>query len=43
MFFQKKDKSIWVDLSKEGLDEKILLRSDGTSAYLNTTYWNNFS
>jgi len=34
VFFQKKDKSIWVDLSKEGLDEKILLRSDGTSVYI---------
>ena len=34
VFFQKKDKSIWVDLSKESLDEKILLRSDGTSVYI---------
>ena len=34
VFFQKKDKSIWVDLSKERLDEKILLRSDGTSVYI---------
>ena len=34
MFFSKKDRSIWVDLSKEGLDEKILLRSDGTSVYI---------
>ena len=34
VFFQKKDKSIWVDLSKEGLDEKIILRSDGTSVYI---------
>ncbi len=34
VFFQKKDGSIWVDLKPEGLDEKILLRSDGTSVYV---------
>ena len=33
-FIKKEDGSVWVDLSKEGLDEKILLRSDGTSVYL---------
>ncbi len=33
-FFQKEDGSIWVDLTKEGLDEKLLLRSDGTSVYM---------
>ena len=33
-FFQKEDGSIWVDLTKEGLDEKILLRSDGTAVYM---------
>jgi arginyl-tRNA synthetase len=33
-FFQKDDKSIWVDLTKNGLDEKILLRSDGTAVYM---------
>ncbi|MCD4665995.1 MAG: arginine--tRNA ligase [Bacteroidales bacterium] len=31
---QKKDNSVWVDLTNEGLDEKILLRSDGTSVYI---------
>lgn len=34
IFKQKEDSSIWADLSKEGLDEKILLRSDGTSVYM---------
>ncbi len=34
IFFKKKDGSIWVDLSKQGLDQKILLRSDGTSVYI---------
>lgn len=34
VFFQKEDKSIWVDLTAEGLDEKVLLRSDGTSVYI---------
>ncbi|MCL4126071.1 UNVERIFIED_CONTAM: hypothetical protein GTU68_064270 [Idotea baltica] len=33
-FYQKEDGSIWVDLSHEGMDEKILLRSDGTSVYI---------
>jgi arginyl-tRNA synthetase len=33
-FYQKDDGSIWVDLTKEGLDEKILLRSDGTAVYM---------
>lgn len=33
-FEQKKDKSVWVDLTDKGLDEKILLRSDGTSVYI---------
>jgi len=31
---QKEDGSIWADLTKEGLDEKLLLRSDGTSVYM---------
>ncbi len=31
---QKEDSSIWIDLTQEGLDEKILLRSDGTSVYI---------
>ncbi len=33
-FIQKDDKSIWADLRNDGLDEKILLRSDGTSVYI---------
>jgi arginyl-tRNA synthetase len=33
-FFQKDDGSIWVDLKKDGLDEKLLVRSDGTSVYM---------
>jgi arginyl-tRNA synthetase len=33
-FYQKEDKSIWVDLTDEGLDEKLLLRGDGTSVYI---------
>ena len=33
-FFRKEDGSVWVDLSPEGLDEKIVLRSDGTSVYI---------
>ena len=34
IFSKKSDGSVWVDLSEDGLDEKILLRSDGTSVYL---------
>jgi arginyl-tRNA synthetase len=34
VFYQKDDGSVWVDLSEEGLDEKLLLRSDGTSVYI---------
>ncbi len=34
IFFRKEDGSVWVDLSKEGLDQKLLLRSDGTSVYM---------
>ena len=34
LLFQKEDSSVWVDLSGEGLDEKLLLRSDGTSVYI---------
>ena len=33
-FFRKEDGSVWADLTKEGLDEKLLLRSDGTSVYM---------
>lgn len=31
---QKSDGSVWIDLAEEGMDEKILLRSDGTSVYI---------
>jgi arginyl-tRNA synthetase len=34
VFFKKKDGSIWIDLTDKGLDQKVLLRSDGTSVYL---------
>ena len=34
VFFQKEDGSIWCDLSDEGLDEKLVLRSDGTAVYI---------
>lgn len=34
VFFTKDDGSVWIDLSNEGLDEKIVLRSDGTSVYM---------
>lgn len=34
VFTQKPDSSVWADLSNNGLDEKILLRSDGTSVYM---------
>jgi arginyl-tRNA synthetase len=34
VFYQKPDGSVWVDLSDNGLDEKLLLRSDGTSVYI---------
>ncbi len=33
-FFQKEDGSVWIDLTAHGMDEKILLRSDGTSVYM---------
>ena len=34
IFFKKEDGSIWADLTNQGLDEKLLLRSDGTSVYI---------
>lgn len=34
VFFKKEDGSVWVDLTDEGLDQKLLLRSDGTSVYM---------
>ncbi len=34
VFFRKDDGSVWVDLTNDGLDQKVLLRSDGTSVYM---------
>ena len=34
LFFRKEDGSVWADLSGDGLDEKLLLRADGTSVYM---------
>ena len=34
LFFRKEDNSVWADLTNEGLDQKLLLRSDGTSVYM---------
>ena len=34
LFFRKDDGSVWADLTDEGLDQKLLLRSDGTSVYM---------
>ncbi|ALM22119.1 arginyl-tRNA synthetase [Nonlabens sp. MIC269] len=34
VFFKKDDGSVWIDLSDEGLDEKLVLRSDGTAVYM---------
>ena len=34
VFYKKEDGSVWIDLSNEGLDEKIILRSDGTAVYM---------
>lgn len=33
-FFKKDDGSVWIDLSEDGLDEKIVLRADGTAVYM---------
>lgn len=33
-FYRREDNSVWADLTGEGLDEKLLLRSDGTSVYM---------
>lgn len=33
-FYKKEDGSVWADLTDEGMDEKLLLRSDGTSVYM---------
>ncbi len=34
LFFRKEDNSVWADLTSDGLDQKLLLRSDGTSVYM---------
>ncbi len=34
IFFKKEDNSVWIDLTKDGLDEKIVLRGDGTAVYM---------
>ena len=34
IFYQKEDGSIWIDLSNEGLDQKVVLRSNGTTVYI---------
>jgi arginyl-tRNA synthetase len=34
VFFKKDDNSVWIDLAEDGLDQKLLLRSDGTSVYM---------
>lgn len=34
IFYRRPDESVWADLSADGLDEKLLLRSDGTSVYM---------
>lgn len=48
IFFRKEDGSVWVDLTSDGLDEKLLLRADGTSVYITQDIgtanerWNDF-
>jgi len=34
VFFKKADGSVWIDLTADGLDEKLVLRKDGTSVYM---------
>jgi arginyl-tRNA synthetase len=34
VLYKKEDGSVWIDLTAEGLDEKLLLRRDGTSVYM---------
>jgi arginyl-tRNA synthetase len=34
VFYQREDRSVWADLTPDGLDEKLLLRGDGTSVYM---------
>ena len=34
VFYRRDDNSVWIDLTADGLDEKLLLRGDGTSVYM---------
>ena len=34
IFYKKEDGSVWIDLTEQGLDEKLLIRSDGTAVYM---------
>ena len=34
VFYRKEDGSVWINLSEEGLDEKVILRADGTTVYM---------
>jgi arginyl-tRNA synthetase len=34
VFFKKEDGSVWIDLTPDGLDQKLVLRADGTSVYI---------
>ena len=34
IFFKKEDNSVWIDLTEDGLDQKLVLRGDGTSVYM---------
>lgn len=34
LFYKKDDGSVWADLTKDGLDQKLLIRSDGTTVYM---------
>src|SRR5690606_15302779 len=34
VFFRKEDNSVWIDLTEDGLDEKLVLRGDGTAVYI---------
>jgi arginyl-tRNA synthetase len=34
VFFKKEDGSVWIDLTEDGLDQKLVLRADGTSVYI---------
>ncbi|MBD3637283.1 MAG: arginine--tRNA ligase [Crocinitomicaceae bacterium] len=45
VFFEKEDGSVWIDLTDEGLDEKLVLRADGTAVYMTQdigTAWQRF-